>query len=356
MTDQLELDSLELPGLTNIALFTDIHFGAKQNSILHNEDCLQFVRWFKKECIAKNASAIGFLGDWFESRNAINTLTSKFSIRALRELNTIGIPIFFIVGNHDLYHRHNREVHSAEIFKELEFVKVIERPTIINDKYLFLPFLFSDEYPQVVNLVNASEYVFGHFEFRNFYLTGTNQISDHGFLHKLFDGPKHIFSGHYHKRQASENVIYIGSPFGTSYADAGDFERGYCWLDIINDEVDFIDYDGPTYYKIKLSQIVDGFNLREKARVKCVLDQPLTYSEAQQLKADIVEAFDLREFTLEEDHRQRQHALEESALAELEDLDLSSLDETVKKLIETGVQATTTIDPALLIEIYEELK
>ena len=27
------------------AIFTDIHFGLKSNSTLHNEDCLAFVKW-----------------------------------------------------------------------------------------------------------------------------------------------------------------------------------------------------------------------------------------------------------------------------------------------------------------------
>ena len=28
------------------AILTDIHFGLKSNSQLHNEDCLNFVKWF----------------------------------------------------------------------------------------------------------------------------------------------------------------------------------------------------------------------------------------------------------------------------------------------------------------------
>ena len=354
--DQLALSTLTVQSIKKIGMFSDIHFGAHHNSNQHNQDCIEFIDWFIEQCKVQSVDAIGFLGDWFETRNAINILTLKHSNTALRKLNALGLPIFFIIGNHDLYHRHNREVHSADLFREFENVHIIEEPVKVNDSLLFLPFLFNHEYSQVVNLVNASEYVFGHFEFRNFYLTGSTHVAEHGYHHKLFDGPKHIFSGHYHKRQASDNVIYIGNPFATSYADAGDYQRGCCFLETTTGEVDFVDYDGPTYVKTRLSSLLaDEVDLRQRARVKCVLDVEVTYSEAQTLKAEFLEAYQLREFSLEENSREQQAALEETAMAELDELDLSSLDETVKKLIEAGVQATTTIDPKKLIVEYEAL-
>ena len=338
-------------------MFTDIHFGCHQNSTQHNEDCLTFVDWFLAKCKQNAVDCIFFLGDWFEHRNTINVLTNKYSAAALRKLNDCGIPIIFILGNHDLYHRHNRDVHSAEMFTNFEHIHVIDFPTIINERLLVLPFLFEDEYAQVVNIVNEVDYVFGHLEFRNFYLTGTTQVAEHGFYHKLFDGPKQIFSGHYHKRQASDNVLYIGNTFGTSYADAGDYDRGGCLLDLTTDDIDFFDYvDGPTYLKTKLSLMLAGEVVpKEKARVRCLLDVDVTYSEAQTLKAEFLELYKLREFSLEENAKEQQAAVAETALEELEELDLSQLDETVMKLIETGVQSTTSIYPSYLVELYKEL-
>jgi hypothetical protein len=237
----------------------------------------------------------------------------------------------------------------------LNNVHIIDAPAKLNDM-LLLPYLFKDEYPLVAPQVNKSKYVFGHFEFRNFYLTGTNARAEHGYHHKLFDGPTHIFSGHYHKRQATDNVIYIGNPFGTSYADAGDYERGCCILNVSTAEVSFIDYEaGPTYLKTELSSLLDELvKPKNKARVRCLLDVEVTYSEAQALKQEFMELYDLRELILEENVKEQQAALEES-IAELEELDLSSLDETVMKLIETGVQATSTINPTTLVSIYKLL-
>ena len=341
--------------ITKIAMFTDIHWGCHHNSVQHNEDCASYIEWFITRIAKHGADAIIFLGDWFEQRGAINSLTSYYSINALRRLNSLDIPVLMLVGNHDLYHRHNREIHSAEVFREFKNIHIIDKPSKFGDM-LFLPYLFKDEYPLVAPQVNHSKYVFGHFEFRHFYLTGTNSRAEHGYHHKLFDGPTHIFSGHYHKRQATDNVIFIGNPFGTSYADAGDYERGCCMLDVHNGEVSFDDYEaGPTYLKTELSSLVEELvKPRPKARIRCLLDIDVSYSEAQAIKSEFMELYDLRELILEENVIEKQSALEES-IAELDELDLSSLDETVMKLIETGVQGTSTIIPTKLVSIYKDL-
>ena len=45
------------------ACFTDIHFGLKNNSRQHNNDCENFVKWFIKEAKEFGAETCIFLGD-----------------------------------------------------------------------------------------------------------------------------------------------------------------------------------------------------------------------------------------------------------------------------------------------------
>ena len=51
-----------------IAMFGDIHFGAQQNSVQHNIDCIAFITFFIEQVKEKKCDAIIFLGDWFENR------------------------------------------------------------------------------------------------------------------------------------------------------------------------------------------------------------------------------------------------------------------------------------------------
>ena len=40
------------------AVFTDIHFGLKSNSTLHNEDCLNFVKWATQKAKEEGAKCV----------------------------------------------------------------------------------------------------------------------------------------------------------------------------------------------------------------------------------------------------------------------------------------------------------
>jgi len=42
------------------AVFTDIHFGLKSNSLQHNQDCANFVDWFISEAKHKGAKLVSF--------------------------------------------------------------------------------------------------------------------------------------------------------------------------------------------------------------------------------------------------------------------------------------------------------
>ena len=340
-----------------LMMFTDAHWGARANSIQHLEDCLEYIDWFCKLAIAQKATHIGFLGDWHESRNQINIRTLKYSHEGARRLNALGIPIYFLIGNHDLYHRSNREIFSTDPFSDLKNFVMINEPVEITPELFATPFLFRDEYPQLANQINAHKYVLGHFEFRNFVVTGADRRLEHGPDASQFTGPKYIFSGHFHKRQVNKNVIYIGNTFPTTYGDAWDSERGACMLTMADDEVQFFDYpNAPLFYKTKLTQVLAGdMQFKKNGRVRCLLDADVGYSDVQALREEMMTMFELREFSVEEDSQSKKDSINEGLELEGE-LDLSSLDITVRKLILEGVTPTPTIDPAYLVELYEELR
>ena len=65
------------------AIFTDIHFGLKSNSQLHNDDCLAFVKWATAKALEEGCETAMFLGDWHNSRANINIVTLNYSLQAL---------------------------------------------------------------------------------------------------------------------------------------------------------------------------------------------------------------------------------------------------------------------------------
>lgn len=342
--------------IRKLCMFTDIHFGARNNSDQHNVDNLEFVDWFIEKVKEEKPSHIAFLGDFFENRNAINVRTMDRASECCRKLNSLGIPVIFIVGNHDLYHRSDRSIFSTDIFSDLDNFLLVSEPMELNKDWFVAPYIFRSEYPNLVADINSHKFVLGHFEFRNFVVTGADRVMDHGPDADDFNGPQHIFSGHFHKRQANKNIIYIGNTFPTNYGDAGDPARGMCVFDVEKNEVYFHDWENaPLFFKTRLSRVIGGeVDFPAKSRVRCVLDMDIGYSEVQQLRDEMIKSLGLREFSVEEDIAARKEMIAEGLELEGE-LDLSSLDNTVRQLISEGVAASATIDPDALIKLYEEL-
>ena len=347
--------------LKKIALFTDIHFGRRGNSRVHNQDCLDYIEWFCSNVKnTKGLTHVGFLGDWFESRSAINIETLEYSYRGMRLLGDLGLPVYFVVGNHDLHRRTTRDIFSTRIFNEIPGVTVIDKVTVIDD-CVFAPYLFDHEYAGMLEH-NDKRAWFGHFEFRNFIITGYNTVMDHGPDHKLFPGPKKIFSGHFHKRQATDNVCYIGNAFPMDFGDADDSARGMAVYDVAKDHVEFTDWDEcPKFMKAKLKDVIAGeWSPKPKMRVKCIVDVDIGYTEAQELREALIEAYELRDMVLEEDREAKQGLVEgdSSKVTEVHDLKFDSIDELVTSQLEAAVSDPSTkgkYDVQLLLDIYKDL-
>jgi hypothetical protein len=62
------------------AICTDIHFGLKSNSQTHNDDCLNFIRWFTAKAKQEGCDIAMFLGDWHNNRASINSFTRVLNI------------------------------------------------------------------------------------------------------------------------------------------------------------------------------------------------------------------------------------------------------------------------------------
>jgi len=341
------------------AFFTDLHVGAKSNSEQHNNDCIDYIDWFCDNVKSDgNIDYICFVGDWHEVRSSINVFTLKYSYEMAKKINDLGLPVFFIIGNHDLYHRSNRDVYSVHPFREFENFIMIDEPTVmkdIGDGVLMCPFLFHEEYPKLAEYKNVPLWI-GHFEFKGFIVTGYNITMKSGPDHEDFKQQRRILSGHFHKRQTTGNVTYIGNTFPTSFADAGDTERGMMIYDHNTDDMNFLDWEEcPKYIKANLSNILDEkVVLHEQSRVRCIADIPINYEESIEIKKTMIENNNLREFTIEESAEIDEALAETETEVEVElDGELGTVDEMVVQML--GDIDNEHIDNDMLSNIYRNL-
>lgn len=346
------------------AFCTDVHFGKKSNSPIHNQDCLNYIDWFCDQ-VRKDSSIdyVGFLGDWNENRSAINIATINYSYQGAKKLNELGLPVYFVVGNHDLYHRHTREVHSIAPFNEFSNFIIIDQPTVfkeIGDGALLSPYLFHDEYPGLGEYQKLPFWA-GHFEFKGFNITGYNIKMPTGPDPELFAGPKRILSGHFHQRQTQKNITYIGNTFPMDFGDAGDFDRGMAIYDHATEKVSFINWkECPKYLRIRLSRLSDPkYVLPEEARVKIVLDETLNFEQTTELRETLMNGRKLRELNFEEKDTS-EDALTSTVteaggvVNEMVISDIGTVDQLVIQML--GDINDTKIESQILIEQYKRLQ
>jgi len=281
------------------AVFTDIHFGLKSNSILHNEDCLSFVKWATARARAEGCETAMFLGDWHNNRASINILTLGYSLQALEHLNENFEKTYFIPGNHDLYYRDRRDVQSVELAKHLGNIH------ICNDWFssggvTIAPWLVGDDFKRLKKL--SGKYMFGHFELPGYLMNAMVAMPDHGEVDPKNDlaGFEHVYSGHFHKRQTRSNVTYLGNCFPHNYADAGDDDRGLMILEWDQPPVYHAWPDQPRYRVFQLSDVLKHTEamLQPNMHVRVNLDIDISYEEATFIKETFIETYQLREITL----------------------------------------------------------
>lgn len=336
---------------------TDIHFGKKSNSSQHNEDCLNFLDWFCEQAIEQGSDYVAFLGDWNENRSSLNIATLNYSYRGAKKLNELGIPVFFVVGNHDLYHRYSREVHSVLPFSEFSNFVLVEHPLVVEEIHggaLFVPYLFHEEYADLANHLKIPFWA-GHFEFKGFEVTGYGMKMPTGPEPSDFKGPKHIVSGHFHKRQADGNIVYMGNCFPMDFGDAGDFNRGMMTYDHVKDKMEFIDWEQcPKYIKTTLSKLLDGsVELYPDARVKCIVDIPVTFEESTVIRKKYTEDYKLREFVLEESAQLQEALTDTESTIDWDNEKLSSVNELVVQML-NNIESDH-INNQTLVSIYQDL-
>ena len=280
------------------AVCTDIHFGLKSNSQTHNEDCLNFIKWFTQKAKEEGCETAFFLGDWHNNRASINIVTLNYSLRALEHLNDNFDRVYFIPGNHDLYYRDKRDIQSVEWAKHLPNV-VICNDWLHSGDVIVAPWLVGEDYKRIPKL--SAKYMFGHFELPTFYMNAMVQMPDHGDVKREdFTGIEHVFTGHFHKRQTQKNITYIGNCFPHNYADNHDDERGMMVLEWGNDPVYHAWPDQPRYRVYQLSDVLTNTDrlLHKGMHVRVNLDVDISYEEATFIKETFVSTYDLREITL----------------------------------------------------------
>lgn len=280
-------------------LFTDIHFGKKSNSDEFNQQCLDFLKFIEDTVNEIHIDGAIFLGDWFDSRNAINVKTLKYGIEGIYSLGNIGKGnSYMILGNHDLYYKDRRDISSIVIPEGDIGVEVIDEPIMVDDM-LLCPWLLDEE--KLTDLIKQynPQYVFGHFEIPSF---SFNKLSkyDGEYNPSEYQGPKRILSGHFHMRQEKNNITYIGNCFSHDFSDANDYNnKGFAVLDTETNKIDYYEWEeAPKYVVSKISEL-QKLKITSNMYLKIINDVNLTPKDLNTIKTQMETLKDIKSCYIE---------------------------------------------------------
>jgi DNA repair exonuclease SbcCD nuclease subunit len=321
--------------------------------MVHNQDCLEFIEWFCDQINEHDCDAVIFMGDWFHNRVRTETRTSHYSRIGIELLDAMNLPIYWILGNHEIYLRNSRDIHSLHHLGKYKNIRLIDTICQI-DQVVFSPWLVRDEHENLKTM--TGKYVFGHFELPFFLM---NQV-----IEKIYDGHgphiddfvnfEAVYSGHFHKRQLRMNkfnipVRYIGNCFGHDFNDVNDEERGMAILEWGETQPKYISWPAaPTYHRYNLSGFVEmieaGKECSPRATIELIDDLNVPGETLNELK-DLIECRQVRI------RKPKQAAVPEETADVLK---YKSLDEMIEHKLQTMIY-DGKYEASLLIDLYRSV-
>ena len=258
----------------NVILISDIHFGVSSSSEEWQENINDyFQNWFipyvRNELKKTPDAVICCLGDVYHDRKSIDIDVNNLCIDIFEQLAQI-IPVYIINGNHDLSKKTNKGNSSLRSLGNIDNLTVIKEPTMLQfmegrkniAKVAAIPYLgdCNDENKELVKFDKKADYAFMHTDISK--MKFDNGMTIVGAVDaEKFAGK--VISGHIHKRQETDKVVYVGSPYQMSRGDI-DNQKGIYKLVLSTGEMIFTPNDySPIFQKIDITKFL---NFTDKER------------------------------------------------------------------------------------------
>jgi DNA repair exonuclease SbcCD nuclease subunit len=240
-----------------IAILGDCHFGCRNDlRIFHDYFRKFYSTYFFPMLKEQGITEVYQLGDLFDRRKYINFYSLDECKRYFfDELDTNGIKLHTLVGNHDIYWRESLSVNTQSlVLGEYSNVAIHASPFTVyidNTSIDIIPWICPENEKDVVEFINASksDICMGHFEIAGFSMYRGMECHD-GLNKDMFNKYEQVWSGHYHTRSKQENITYVGTPYEMTWQDYAD-PKGFHIFDTESRELTFHENPFNIFYRIE---------------------------------------------------------------------------------------------------------
>lgn len=282
--------------MAKVALVTDLHFGARNDSKRVHDHFEKFYREvFFPELGKRQIDTVIDLGDTFDRRKFI----SFTSLKRAREmffqpLHDAGINLHVIVGNHDSVYKNTLEVNSIDLLlEEYRNITTYVNPTVIElggCEIMLVPWICDVNQEETFLMADktSAQVLFGHLELSGYEMYKGGFI-DHGWSDQWLKKFDLVCSGHYHHKSTRGNINYLGCPYEMTWSDYDD-PKGFHIFDTETRTLEFIENPFRLFYKVwyddtnldikGLTKQTDTFKQYEGGVVKVIIknkDNPMLF-------------------------------------------------------------------------------
>lgn len=201
-------------------IFTDTHFGWKNNSMTWLNSQMnfiykQFIPYIKQTRRNEKVRVI-HLGDVFDSRSTISTYIASKVVQAFKDIRSVCDEFVILCGNHDFYSPNSDTVNTVKLFMSNLDIDIVDQELLERDNHAFVPwYVWQNE-----DLKVETDYVFCHTDLMHDPIPASC-------IHKM------VMAGHIHTSQSRETSkkYNLGSCYSLNFADANCTRGFYIFKD-----------------------------------------------------------------------------------------------------------------------------
>ena len=330
-----------------IALITDTHFGARNDSIAFNDYFYKFYEnVFFPEIDKRGINTIIHLGDTMDRRKFVSyKIANDFRTKFIQPIVDKNIDTHILIGNHDTFYKNTNNINSvAELIgNRHDNIKFYEENCTVNfgnTPIFFCPWINSENYGSTLKGIQQTdaEVCMGHLEINGFEMH-KGHFSENGHAKEIFKKFDTVFSGHFHKKSDDGKIYYLGAPYQITWSD-DNCPKGFHIFDTVDRTLErivnpytiyekiYYDDTNKDYSKEDVSQYVDKF-----------------------IKLVVVNKKDLYQFDMFTDRLLQEQTHEVKIVEDFSDLDAQNVSDDIAE----NTQDTTTLLEKYIDELDVDL-
>ena len=330
-----------------IALITDTHFGARNDSIAFNDYFYKFYEnVFFPEIDKRGINTIIHLGDTMDRRKFVSyKIANDFRTKFIQPIVDRNIDTHILIGNHDTFYKNTNNINSvAELIgNRHDNIKFYEENCTVNfgnTPIFFCPWINSENYGSTIKGIQGTdaEVCMGHLEINGFEMH-KGHFSENGHPKEIFKKFDTVFSGHFHKKSDDGQVYYLGAPYQITWSD-DNCPKGFHIFDTVDKT---------------LERIINPYNIFQKIYYddtnKDYSKEDTKQYEDKFVKLVVVNKKDLYQFDRFPDRLVQEQTHEVKIVEDFSDLDA----ENVSVDIVENTQDTTTLLEKYIDELDVDL-